>query len=89
VAGRRGVKPHPAIAIEQDSRLGFARLIRELDLDTEPPVSNRVGPPALFSNRGVSWDGCEFQGEAAAVQILPVLGEAPHAAKAMQPLTKF
>jgi phage terminase small subunit len=38
VAGREGgLRPHPAIAIERDSRLGFARLIRELDLDTEPP----------------------------------------------------
>ena len=47
-----GIRAHPCIAIERDSRLGFARLVRELDLDTEPPVSERIGPPAIFSNRG-------------------------------------
>ena len=47
-----GIKPHPAIAIERDSRLAVARLLRELDLDTEPPTSARFGPPGLFSNRG-------------------------------------
>jgi hypothetical protein len=26
--------------------------VRELDLDTEPPASERIGPPAIFSNRG-------------------------------------
>jgi phage terminase small subunit len=48
--GRQGARPHPAIAIERDSRLGFARLLRELDLDTEPPRAERIAPPALFSN---------------------------------------
>jgi P27 family predicted phage terminase small subunit len=53
VSGREGgVRPHPCIGIERDSRLAVARLIRELDLDTEPPVSERVGPLAIFSNRG-------------------------------------
>jgi phage terminase small subunit len=51
VSGRAGVKPHPCIAIERDARLAVARLVRELDLDTEPPVSQRIGPPGLFSNR--------------------------------------
>jgi P27 family predicted phage terminase small subunit len=46
-----GVRPHPCVAIERDSRLAVARLVRELDLDTEPPVPERIGPPALFSNR--------------------------------------
>jgi P27 family predicted phage terminase small subunit len=43
------VKTHPAIAIERDSRLAFARILREMDLDTEPVQDRR--PPALRSNR--------------------------------------
>lgn len=53
VSGREGgMRPHPAVAIERDCRLAVARLVRELDLDIEPPVSARVGPVAIFSNRG-------------------------------------
>lgn len=52
VQNEAGIKPHPCIAIERDSRLAVARLVRELDLDTEPPVPARFGPPNLFSNRG-------------------------------------
>jgi P27 family predicted phage terminase small subunit len=37
------VKSHPAIAIERDSRLAFARLLRELDLDGAPEPDPR--PP--------------------------------------------
>jgi phage terminase small subunit len=47
-----GVRSHPCVTIERDARLAVARLVRELDLDTEPPVSGRIGPPAIFSNRG-------------------------------------
>ena len=46
-------QPHsrPEVAIERDARLGFARLIRELDLDADPPASPSR-PPRLASNRG-------------------------------------
>lgn len=49
--GDGGLKAHPAVGIERDSRLAVARLIRELDLDCEPPGEGRR-PPALPSNRG-------------------------------------
>jgi P27 family predicted phage terminase small subunit len=53
VPGREGgLRPHPCVAIERDARLAVARLVRELDLDAEPPVSERRGPAAIFSNRG-------------------------------------
>jgi P27 family predicted phage terminase small subunit len=53
VQGSAGnVRPHPCIRIEHDARLTVARLVRELDLDVEPPVSERIGPPSIFSNRG-------------------------------------
>jgi P27 family predicted phage terminase small subunit len=51
VENEAGIKPHPCIAIERDARLAVARLIRELDLDSGPPVPERRGPPSLFSNR--------------------------------------
>jgi P27 family predicted phage terminase small subunit len=53
VSGREGgIRPHPCGAIERDARLAVARLVRELDLDVEPPLSERVGPPTILSNRG-------------------------------------
>ena len=52
IAGREGgLRPHPAVSIERDSRIAFARLVRELDLDVEPPSDTRFFPPALRSNR--------------------------------------
>jgi P27 family predicted phage terminase small subunit len=47
--GDGGLKAHPAVAIERDSRLAFARIVRELDLDFEGGAERR--PPALRSNR--------------------------------------
>jgi phage terminase small subunit len=40
-------KLHPAAGLERDSRLAFARLVRELDLDGEPPPEGR--PPRTRS----------------------------------------
>jgi hypothetical protein len=51
VPGREGgCRPHPAVAIERDSRLACARLLRELDLDSAPAPPARIAPPPLFSN---------------------------------------
>lgn len=47
----RGViRSHPCVAHERDARVAFARLVRELDLDTGSPSEARR-PPALVSNR--------------------------------------
>lgn len=37
------LKPHPLLAVEKDSRIAFARLVREIDLDGEPAPDPR--PP--------------------------------------------
>jgi phage terminase small subunit len=43
-------RSRPEVAVERDGRLAFARLLRELDLDVDPPPE-RSRPPALRSNR--------------------------------------
>jgi phage terminase small subunit len=43
-------KARPEVGIERDSRIGFARLLRELDLDVDGP-SEASRPPGLRSNR--------------------------------------
>lgn len=48
----RGViRSHPCVAHERDARVAFARLVRELDLDTGTPAAAAPRPPALVSNR--------------------------------------
>ncbi|MDB3912112.1 hypothetical protein N9381_10070 [Paracoccaceae bacterium] len=43
-------KPRPEVAIQRDSATGFARMLRELDLDVAAPT-DRARLPALNSNR--------------------------------------
>lgn len=43
-------KARPEVAIERDAKVGFARLLRELDLDGEPAPDARR-PPSIRSNR--------------------------------------
>jgi P27 family predicted phage terminase small subunit len=45
------VRSRPEIGIERDSRLAFVRIVRELDLDSEPAREERSRPPSLRSNR--------------------------------------
>jgi phage terminase small subunit len=45
VEGRQGVKTHPAVKIEHDSREAFARIVKQLKLD-DPEKPRRVGRPA-------------------------------------------
>lgn len=45
-------RAHPCVAIERDSRLAFARLLRELALDVGDVAPEAPRPPALPDNRG-------------------------------------
>ncbi|MGD0247848.1 MAG: P27 family phage terminase small subunit [Candidatus Limnocylindrales bacterium] len=44
VVGRFGMKSHPGLAVERDSRLAFLRAVRELGLDLEAPASRLPTP---------------------------------------------
>ena len=46
-----GLKLHPAARVENGCRLAFARLLRELDLDVDPPAESKR-PPMLRAFRG-------------------------------------
>jgi P27 family predicted phage terminase small subunit len=46
-----GPRLHPAVRVETDARLQFARLLRELDLDVQPPADAKR-PPLLRSLAG-------------------------------------
>lgn len=47
-----GSKLHPACRVEIDSRLAYARMLRELDLDVTAPAEASARPPALRSITG-------------------------------------
>jgi P27 family predicted phage terminase small subunit len=52
VETKQGRRAHPCVNIERDARIGFARLVRELDLDTEGPrLELYTRQPGLRSNR--------------------------------------
>jgi hypothetical protein len=42
-------RKRPEVSIESESRIAFARILREIDLDCAPPPDSR--PPSLRSNR--------------------------------------
>jgi phage terminase small subunit len=57
IGGREAaVRPHPCIAIERDSRIAFARLIAQLNLDADLPVDPSMRS-AQRSTRPGGWRG--------------------------------
>ncbi|MEE8584478.1 MAG: P27 family phage terminase small subunit [Acidobacteriota bacterium] len=45
------LKQNPAVAVVAVQRNALKGILRELDLDFEPPAGTRSGPPGLRSNR--------------------------------------
>ena len=55
IGGREAAaRPHPAVAIERDSRLAFARLVAQLSLDAEWSTDSGIRA-AQRSNRPGGW----------------------------------
>jgi phage terminase small subunit len=44
-------RKRPEVSIQAEARIAFAKILRELDLDVDPPATGSR-PPALRSNRG-------------------------------------
>jgi phage terminase small subunit len=64
VGGREAaVRPHPCIAIERDSRIAFARLVAQLNLDGEPSEIDPNVRAARRSTRVGGWKGSNGQAQ--------------------------
>src|SRR5262245_48261350 len=56
IGGRKAaVRPHPAVAIERDARIAFARLVAQLNLDGEPSEPDPNVRAARRSTRVGGW----------------------------------
>jgi phage terminase small subunit len=49
-------RKHPSVSIQAEARIAFSKLIRELDLDVEPPAT-ASRPPPFIRTGGI--DACQ------------------------------